>query len=66
LKTFSALLRIPFPRIAAPLSQRRESDDFKGEVTPKGFEAPKRLAALEERMQQRDEEIAALQTEPSL
>jgi hypothetical protein len=51
--------------LAAQVSQFRESDDFKEEGTQDDLEARKRLGSLEERMQQRDHEIAALQTELS-
>jgi hypothetical protein len=47
------------------LSQFRESDDLKEDVTLNDFEARKRLSALEERMQQHDREIAALRADLS-
>jgi hypothetical protein len=52
-----------FGALAERLSQFRESDDFKDDGTLKDFEVRKRLSALEERMQQHNCEIAALQTE---
>jgi hypothetical protein len=52
-----------FGALAERLSQFRESDDFKEDVTLKDLEARKRLLALEERMQQSDCEIVALRTE---
>jgi predicted RNase H-like nuclease (RuvC/YqgF family) len=54
-----------FRELSAQVSQFRESEEFKEEVTQEDLETRKRLAALEERMQQRDREIAALQTELS-
>jgi hypothetical protein len=54
-----------FRELAAQVSQFRESEEFKEEGTLKDFEARKRLAALEERIQRRDCEIAALRTELS-
>jgi hypothetical protein len=52
-----------FGALADFLSQFRESDDLKGDLILKDFEARKCLSALQERMQQRDCEIAALRTE---
>jgi hypothetical protein len=54
-----------FGELAERLSQFRESDDLTEEGTLKDLEARKRLLALEERMQRRDSEIAALRTELS-
>jgi hypothetical protein len=54
-----------FRELAERLSQFRESDDFKEDGTQKDLEARKRLLALEERMQQRECDIAALRTELS-
>jgi hypothetical protein len=51
--------------LSARLSQFCESDELKEDVTQKDLEARKRLLALEERMQHRDSEIAALRTELS-
>jgi hypothetical protein len=51
--------------LAERVSQFRESDEFKEDGTLKNGEARERLSALEERKQQRDCEIAALQTELS-
>jgi hypothetical protein len=50
-----------FGELAARLSHFPESDDLKKDVTLKDLEARKPLSALEERMQQRDREIVALQ-----
>jgi hypothetical protein len=44
---------------AAPLSQFRDSDDFKDAETIKDSEARSRLSALEEQMQQRHHEMAS-------
>jgi hypothetical protein len=52
-----------FGALSERLSQFRESDELKDDVTQKDLEARKRLLALEERMQHRDSEIAALRTE---
>jgi hypothetical protein len=46
-------------------SQFCESEELKEDVTQKDLEARKRLSLLEERIQQRDREIAALRTELS-
>jgi hypothetical protein len=54
-----------FGALAARLSQFGESDELKEDVTQKDLEARKRLLALEERMQQRDCEIAVFRTELS-
>jgi hypothetical protein len=54
-----------FGALAERLSRFRESADFKEDVTQKDLEARKRLSVLEERMQQRDREIARLRTESS-
>jgi hypothetical protein len=54
-----------FRDLAAQLSQFRKSNDFKEDETLEDLEARKRLTALEERMQQRDQEVAALQSELS-
>jgi hypothetical protein len=54
-----------FGELGERLSQFRESCGLKESVTLKDLEARKRLLALEERMQQRDCEIAALQSELS-
>jgi hypothetical protein len=50
-----------FVDLASAVSQFRDSDDFKEAETVKDLEAGTRLLALEERMQQRDHEIASLQ-----
>jgi hypothetical protein len=52
-----------FGELTERLSQFRESEHFKEDVTLKDLEAQKRLSALEERMPQRDCEIATLRTE---
>jgi hypothetical protein len=54
-----------FGALAERLSQFRESDDFKEDGMLKDLEARKRLLALEERMEQRDCEIASLRIELS-
>jgi hypothetical protein len=54
-----------FGELGERLSQFRESDEFKADEMLKDLEARKRLLAMEERMQQRDREIAALRTELS-
>jgi hypothetical protein len=54
-----------FRDLTAPLSQFRESEDFKKETTNKDLDVCVRLLALEERMQQHDLEIAAVQCELS-
>jgi hypothetical protein len=54
-----------FGDLAAQLSQFRDSGDLKEEGTREDSEARKRLSALEERMQQRNKEIAALRCELS-
>jgi hypothetical protein len=51
--------------LSARLSQFGESDELKEDVMQKDLEARKRLLALEERMQHRECEIAALRTELS-
>jgi hypothetical protein len=51
--------------LAEWLSQFRECEDLKEEVTQKDFEARQHLSGLEEGMQQHDCEIAALWTEQS-
>jgi TolA-binding protein len=56
---------LQFRNLAAQLSQFRGSDHFKKETTMKDSEVRMRLSTLEERMQQRDDEIAALQHELS-
>jgi hypothetical protein len=65
----AGLLRLceefPFGALAERLSQFRESDDLTEEGMLKDLEARKRFMALEERMQERDYEIAALRTELS-
>jgi hypothetical protein len=54
-----------FRELAERLSQFRESDGFQEDGPQKDLEARKRLSALEERIQQRDCDIAALRTELS-
>jgi hypothetical protein len=49
--------------LSAQLSQFRSSADFKDEATAKDCEARLRLSVLEERMQQRQQETAALRSE---
>jgi hypothetical protein len=49
-----------FAALAERISQFRESDDLKEDVTLKHLQARGRLSALEERMRQRDCEISAL------
>jgi hypothetical protein len=54
-----------FRELAERLSQFRGSEAFKEDVTLKDSEVRERLFVLEERMQQRDHDIAALRTELS-
>jgi hypothetical protein len=49
-----------FVDLAAALSQFRDTADFKEAETVKNLEARQRLSALEERVQQRDNQIASL------
>jgi hypothetical protein len=52
-----------FRDLAVQLSQFRESNDFKEQAMMEDSEARMRLSVLEERMHQRDKEIAALRCE---
>jgi hypothetical protein len=52
-----------FRDLVGRLSEFRASDDFKEQATTEDLEARKRISALEERMQQRDDDVASLRCE---
>jgi hypothetical protein len=66
---FKGLLQLSeefgFGDLGVQLSQFRVSGDLKEEGTREDWEARKRISALEEQMEQRDQELAALRCELS-